>query len=295
MFTEMLKPCMPVYNQLQGEIDDNDIAKLDSNLFLGDEVGEVYGEIMRTVTKDYLKMDEDPTIATCVSTMPTVLHKKQIVNKGLKKTSNAPWGQPTKYNQWQHTPSDPPVDSRGRQLLVPMIPKGEGKAIEDFPSEVYNQQQGDSLLHSDFLARAYSSWLAWWKQTVNTDDYLKYLSTQESDYMKTIFHLYDSDEDEDDEDEAKKLAEVEHQSKIEQMERHKSWVAEKERFEPGLWNVQSVLLGGLGATKPDSISKKETSRMETPTVLSRSQLSGKTKVFSRRTAKSSTRYPIPNN
>ncbi|CAD5115851.1 DgyrCDS4792 [Dimorphilus gyrociliatus] len=290
LFSDMLSPHLPVYNQLLGEIDDTDIAKLDSNLFLGDEVGEVYGEIMRTVTKDYLSMDEDPAIAACVSSMPSISHKKQIVNKVLKKTSNPPWGQATKYNHWQHTPSDPPVDSRGRQLLVPMIPKGEGKAVEDYPSDVYAPaHQTDSLLQSDFLARAYSSWLAWWKQTVNTDDYLKYLSTQESDYMKTIFHLYDSDEDEEDEDETKKMAEVERQSRIEQVERQKSWMAEKERYEPGMWNVQSVLLGGLGATQPESVSKKETSQIETITVPSRSQMSGKTRVFSRRTAKSSTR------
>lgn len=26
--------------------------------------------------------------------------------------------------------------------------------------------------------RAYASWLGWWKSTINTDDYFKYMSTQ---------------------------------------------------------------------------------------------------------------------
>ena len=49
-------------------------------------------------------------------------------------------------------------------------------------------------------SRAYNSWLAWWKNTLNTDDYMKFLATQESDFLSHIFHLYDSDLEEDDED-----------------------------------------------------------------------------------------------
>lgn len=30
----------------------------------------------------------------------------------------------------------------------------------------------------DFMARSYASWLAWWKNTINSDDYMKYLSAQ---------------------------------------------------------------------------------------------------------------------
>ena len=40
-------------------------------------------------------------------------------------------------------------------------------ATEDFPSYV-----------QDKVSRTYASWLQWWKSTITSDDYLKYLSTQ---------------------------------------------------------------------------------------------------------------------
>lgn len=40
-------------------------------------------------------------------------------------------------------------------------------ATEDFPAYV-----------QDKVARTYASWLQWWKSTITSDDYLKYLSTQ---------------------------------------------------------------------------------------------------------------------
>lgn len=30
----------------------------------------------------------------------------------------------------------------------------------------------------DKMARTYASWLLWWKSTITSDDYMKYLSTQ---------------------------------------------------------------------------------------------------------------------
>ena len=30
----------------------------------------------------------------------------------------------------------------------------------------------------EVMARTYASWLLWWKATINSDDYIKYLSTQ---------------------------------------------------------------------------------------------------------------------
>ena len=39
------------------QIDPATVKKLDSNLFLGDEITEVYGEIMKTVPKDHLDLE----------------------------------------------------------------------------------------------------------------------------------------------------------------------------------------------------------------------------------------------
>ena len=40
---------------------------------------------------------------------------------------------------------------------------------------------------------AYTTWSNTWNSTVNTEDYLKYVSRTESDYLRLIYHLYDSE------------------------------------------------------------------------------------------------------
>jgi hypothetical protein len=57
------------------------------------------------------------------------------------------------------------------------------------------------------MARSYASWLQWWKNTLNTDDYMKYCSTQENDFMGVIFHFYNSDDEDEDDEESSVLKE----------------------------------------------------------------------------------------
>ncbi|KAI0237486.1 hypothetical protein LSAT2_011984 [Lamellibrachia satsuma] len=52
-----LKPYTSVYNDLVDEIDATTVKLMDSSLFLGDEISEVYNEIMKTVPKDHLDME----------------------------------------------------------------------------------------------------------------------------------------------------------------------------------------------------------------------------------------------
>ncbi|XP_035667190.1 coiled-coil domain-containing protein 87-like isoform X2 [Branchiostoma floridae] len=97
-------------------------------------------------------------------------------------------------------------------------------------------------------SRAYASWLAWWKSTINTDDYLKYLSTQESDFMGVVFHFYDSEESEDEEEteQGKRLTSKRQQQALEKEQKIEELRQKKSEFVSGMWNVNSVLLGGLG-------------------------------------------------
>ena len=44
-----------------------------------------------------------------------------------------------------------------------------GIALADLPTMV-----------AERMSRSYASWLTWWKGTVNSDDYMKYLATQVS-------------------------------------------------------------------------------------------------------------------
>ena len=99
------------------------------------------------------------------------------------------------------------MDLRGRPLVQPMTPRGEDKGTKDFlgkEAEKYVDDEANMTKlknMGEVMARSYASWLQWWKNTINSDDYIKYLSTQESDYMGVVFHFYNSD-DEDDEDDS---------------------------------------------------------------------------------------------
>ncbi|XP_015772291.1 PREDICTED: coiled-coil domain-containing protein 87-like [Acropora digitifera] len=132
-----LRKYSTVYNDLTGEIDAPTVKWLDRNLFIGEEIREVYEEITKTIGTNHLLFDE-------------------------------------------HFCS-PKFGGLGREdILQAKLKKGE------------DGTQG---------SKSYNSWLAWWRSTITTDDFLKYLSTQENDFMSLLFHLYDSDnEDDNDED-----------------------------------------------------------------------------------------------
>ena len=95
--------------------------------------------------------------------------------------------------------------------------------------------------------RDFQIWKDYWSQ-VNTDiDYLKYLSTQSTDYLHHIFHLHDKlpeDNRLSEENQAlldeRNRALKEREAKIEELKERKN------KFEHGVWNTESVFLGGLG-------------------------------------------------
>ncbi|KAK2157092.1 hypothetical protein LSH36_199g05026 [Paralvinella palmiformis] len=312
-----------VYNDLIDEIDPVTVKQLDSNLFLGDEITEVYREIMKTVPKDHLDLENDEQIEVAADSLnlssalaSSTLSKKKnerVVNPQLHRDIDPPWGAQDIMN-WAKTPYSPPRDVKGRALVNPMmggiavsdvgsttvcnmsgktisdvgckaisdvggkdvsdvgvtvisdvgvtvisdVPRGEGLAMNDFYGENYKPPEGAFVSGEnvenmpEVMARSYASWLAWWKNSINSDDYMKYLSTQESDYMGAIFHFYNSEDEDDEEDDdintsrsrtSKKLTkeqQVEKRQKIQELK------ALKTEFSDGFWNANSVLMGGLG-------------------------------------------------
>jgi hypothetical protein len=108
--------------------------------------------------------------------------------------------------------------------------------------EAYKNSDPTTLSDKDFL-----KWIAWWQTHFSTEDYFKFLASQDNDYLTTIFHLYNDNKDNvilSDEEirlaEAKKKAEKERSDRIEEMN------AKKSTYEAGYWNANTVLLGGLG-------------------------------------------------
>ncbi|XP_062617089.1 coiled-coil domain-containing protein 87-like isoform X2 [Saccostrea cucullata] len=268
-----------VYNELTDEIDPATVKSLDKNLFLSDEIKEVYREIMKTVPTDHLRLDDDEMVqkaaddvnlsGTMASSTLAKRRSQRVINPALNRGQKAPWGEMDP-KQWVRTPHNPPKNFLGEDTFHPTTPNME--KIHDFMhnprkmAQIKEQTENMPKFVAEKMSRTYASWLQWWRSTITSDDYMKYLSTTESDYMGVVFHFYDSeDEDEDDEEEPtprgytiprmgvspfkphsragqpSKLAELkEREKKIEELKQ------EKNKYEEGMWNVNSILMGGLG-------------------------------------------------
>ncbi|KAL4227253.1 Coiled-coil domain-containing protein 87 [Mactra antiquata] len=275
-----------VYNDLLEEINVHTVKQLDRNLFLGEEIKEVYHEIMRTIPAQHLELDDDDSVVLAADSvnMSGTMASASLVRKRsqrvinpvfMKDNSLPPWGEMDQ-KQWVKTPNNPPKNFQGDDVFAPLTPN-----MDKVHEVIRNPSKMSQLLTKedmpsfvqDKMARTYASWLQWWKSTITSDDYMKYLSTQETDYMAAVFHFYDSGEEDDDDDDddggrhiptgypatlgttaltsqkrspsrtthsSKHTLEREKEKKMEDLKEKKS------EYQEGFWNVNTVLLGGLG-------------------------------------------------
>lgn len=287
-----------VYNDLVEEIDAATVKQLDRNLFLGDEIREVYREIMRTIPSTHLDLDDDDSVVPAADTVnmsgtmaSASLVKKRadrVVNPAfIKDQAKPPWGEMDP-KLWVKTPNNPPKNFQGEDVFAPLTPN-----MEKVHEVIRNPTKMSQLLTKedlpsfvqDKMARTYASWLQWWKSTITSDDYMKYLSTQETDYMAAVFHFYDSEEEEEEDEgpvlsrypvtgtmgtatvltsqkhsqsrlthSSKQTQEKEKEKKLEALK------AQKVEFQEGFWNVNSVMLGGLGKDPVIEEEEEESAR-----------------------------------
>ncbi|XP_063173043.1 coiled-coil domain-containing protein 87 [Candoia aspera] len=221
--TVTMDPALPIYNHLLGEISPTTMKSLDANLSTGEDVKEMYKELMNTIPKDHLKFDQGPLLELPASTLDrhscfassTLTKKKseQIINTELSK----------------------------------ILPAGPFT-----PEEVADLPQASNL-SKKLASKEYASWLRWWRDTFNIDEYLKYISNNDCDYLPVIFHLYNSAEEEMEKEVQPVLDEAE--VKKQKVKRKQLKAAElqsqKEQFHTGLWNTSGVRLQGLGASPYD--------------------------------------------
>ncbi|XP_031563781.1 coiled-coil domain-containing protein 87-like [Actinia tenebrosa] len=220
-----------VYNDLTSEIDAVTVKWLDRNLFIGEEIKEVYQEVIRTMNTDHLLFDKDSYVQnaatnidmSCCTSSSTLLkpRSERIINENLRGNNKPPWGNDGADN-WRNSPK---FGGLGREDIL--------------QAKIGNREETGS--------KSYNSWLAWWRSTITYDDYLKYISTQENDFLSVIFHLYDADRDFDEElleenrpDTVQMLLNREREKKVTELKHQKT------EFTSGVWNVNAVLLGGLG-------------------------------------------------
>ncbi|XP_053405914.1 uncharacterized protein LOC123566374 isoform X2 [Mercenaria mercenaria] len=249
---------------------------------------------MRTIPNQHLELDDDESVVPAADSVnmsgtmasASLVRKRsdRVINPAfIKNDTKAPWGEMDQ-KQWVKTPNNPPKNFQGEDVFAPLTNLEDLLHLTPNMDKVHevirNPSKMSQLLTKedipsfvqDKMARTYASWLLWWKSTITSDDYMKYLSTQETDYMAAVFHFYDSGEEDEDEDEGpaqphhhhypatlgttgmlsqkRSQSRTTHSSK-QTMEREKEMKLkalqeQKAEYQEGFWNVNSVLLGGLG-------------------------------------------------
>ncbi|XP_057308857.1 coiled-coil domain-containing protein 87-like isoform X2 [Hydractinia symbiolongicarpus] len=237
-----------LYNEFLDEINKEMAKSLDKHLFADEEVKDVYDELSKTMNKDHLCFDKDAFVEPCplnlsrdsVSFVSAMLQGKQqsrVANEDLRCDAEPPWVNHVSAVDWRNEPRFAGI---GREDILKMDLRRRSLANPN-KSAFFNGKDTSSI---NKLFKEYNAWLAWYKSTLNTDDYRKFLSLKENDFLSQIYHLYDSEDEELEEEKAK----ISVQMKIlqERTKQKKELRAVKTKYEEGFWNVQTVLLGGLG-------------------------------------------------
>ncbi|KAA0720945.1 Coiled-coil domain-containing protein 87 [Triplophysa tibetana] len=151
----------PVYNVFTKEINSASLAQMDQNLIEEEiKMKQVYEELRKSISTKYFSLDEDPRIEP-VPTNATCC----------------------------------PNRNNNQKLFNPSL-------IRPNPHSISHRERMERALKRerpvDVSTRAYRAWFNWWKCQLSLDDYLNYISTQDSDYLSVIFHLYDSEDEEED-------------------------------------------------------------------------------------------------
>ncbi|XP_026541192.1 coiled-coil domain-containing protein 87 [Notechis scutatus] len=217
---------LPIYNHLLGEITPATMKILDANLSTGEEVKEIYKELMNTIPKDHLKFDQGSLIECPATNLP---HDSCFASSTLTKRK-----------------SEQIINTELSQILP------DGPFV---PEEMVEAPQPPNLTKKKLASKEYASWLKWWKATFNIDDYFKYISNNTADYLPVIFHLYNPEEDSKEgkerdmqavlnEDEVKK-------QKVKRKQLKAAELQSQKLFRTGLWNVSSTRLEGLGSSTSD--------------------------------------------
>ncbi|XP_069764057.1 coiled-coil domain-containing protein 87-like [Narcine bancroftii] len=203
-----LKIYPPIYNHHQEEFDQEMVKTLDKNLSFAEELQEIYKELLDMIPSDYLLFDEDPIIVPpAVNVDLAGCFPSDTLSRSLKERVINP--------KLKLLDSDYGTE---RYLLM----KKEGEDPNFSSDNQLNQQD----------------------LNINSNDYLKYVLSQGSDFLGVLYHFYESEEEKDEERRALVVRELELKQEEEMQIAETRLV--KEKFLSGLWNVNAVMLGGLG-------------------------------------------------
>ncbi|XP_043825453.1 coiled-coil domain-containing protein 87 [Dromiciops gliroides] len=204
-----------LYNHLSGELDSKIVEDLDTLLFAGASIQEIYKELLSRVSADYLLFDRGPLVEPASEKDWSSLMASALLNRD-----------PTMRI------INPVLDGIGKHRMHSLT-------LDPSPPPPTPQPPKQWV-------KSKASWMRWWRATLTPDDYFLYLATQECDFLHVIFHMYPEDEPVQALTISKEILELPPLPPLAQEE-------EAGEFVPGIWDANSVLEDGLGAEGSKSL------------------------------------------
>ncbi|CAH6793513.1 Ccdc87 [Phodopus roborovskii] len=213
-----------LYNHLTGELDCKAIEEMDADRLVGNSTKEVYKELMSRVSTSHLSFDEGPQIEPSADEdWSTYLSSAFIY-------------------QDKHIPviNHDLVGSYSRKTSMSV----QQLCPEKIPSLTLLQKRKSWDKRPNRGA-----WVNWWKTSVSAEDYLKYLTTQETDFLHVIFQMYEEEVPVELPAPVKESLEIQHPPPL---------LEDEERdFVPGEWNWSSVIEDSSGPGKANILSLQQ--------------------------------------
>lgn len=196
-----------LYNHLTGELDGKAIKEMDADRLIGDTTKEIYNELISRVSAGHFSFED----------------ASQIEPSADKDWSS--YLASSLLHQDKHT-------SFINQDLVGFYARrasAQQLFSEKTPSLTLLQRQKswDKRLNK-------GAWINWMKPSVSADDYFKYLSSQESDFLHVIFQMYEEEAPVEIPAPIKESLDIQQPPPLMQYE-------EDLEFVPGMWDWNSVI------------------------------------------------------
>ncbi|XP_078275980.1 coiled-coil domain-containing protein 87 [Rhinoraja longicauda] len=206
-----LKIYPAIYDPQEEEVDQEMIQTMDKNLSFEEELHGIYKHLLKTISIDHLVFDDDPIIAPPAT---------DVDLSGCF-----------------------PSDTLSLRLKYRVINPDLKLLESDFGTERYLSMTKEIEVNSE-PKNLFQNDISRQDSNINLDDYLQYVFQEGSDYLGVIYHFYESEDE--NEEERRELVAQEFKLKQKEEEERAEIRSIKEEFVIGSWNINTIMLGGLG-------------------------------------------------
>ncbi|KAM5225192.1 coiled-coil domain-containing protein 87 [Hipposideros larvatus] len=155
-----------LYNHLAGELEPKLIEEMDSDRFVGNSIQEVYKELMSLVSLDHFSFDQGSMIEPAAKKDWSMFLTSAFLRQGKQCCVTNP-KLAGLYSRRANTLQSNP--NRTSSLTSPQISKG------------WERQSSKAL------------WMNQWKTSLSVDDYFRYLTNEETDFLHVIFQMFEEE------------------------------------------------------------------------------------------------------